>query len=86
MQQRHPDFHHLKVTATSQAGHGTVELDGTPIQRGLRGIDLRLHAGEVNAATLELVVPTMDVEGEFEVVLPEETQALLKRLGWTPPA
>jgi len=77
-------FHHLKVTMAGQA-RGTVELDGQDISNGLRGVDLRMHVDDLNTAILELKAPTFEVEGEFVVVLPEETQAALKRLGWTSP-
>jgi hypothetical protein len=78
--------HHLKIASASGHGHAThVELDGEPADRGLRGLDLRLHVDELNSATLELFAPSIEFDGETEVRLPEETQALLKRLGWTPP-
>ncbi|HEY5987611.1 MAG TPA: hypothetical protein VIV12_14740 [Streptosporangiaceae bacterium] len=77
---------HLKVTTTSQGGHATVELDGMRMDGALLALGLRVRAGEPNSATLDLYAPTVEAEGEFEVVLPEQTQALLKRLGWTPPA
>lgn len=78
-------FHHLKVTTTGQA-RGTVELDGQDISSGLSGLDLRMHVDDLNMVTLELKAPTFEVEGEFVVMLPEEMQAALKRLGWTPPS
>jgi len=77
--------HHLKVATTGLFGHASVELDGEQIQSVLAGISLHLRGGDPNSATLELLVPTVDADGEFEVMLPEATQALLKRLGWTPP-
>jgi hypothetical protein len=79
------DMHHLKLATTSQAGHGTVELDGQEIQNGLVGVELHVHVGEMNSAILELKAPTFEADGEFQIMLPEETQAALKRLGWTPP-
>jgi hypothetical protein len=78
--------HHLKVTTRNGAGHSTdVELDDQRISSALRGVDLHLKVGELNSATLELFAPAIEFDGEAEVQLPEETQALLKRLGWTPP-
>jgi hypothetical protein len=76
---------HLKMVTKGNFGQATIELDGQEIQRGVCALDLHLVAGEPNRATVELVAPSMEVEGEFEIRLPEETQALLKRLGWTPP-
>ena len=78
--------HRLKITSPSGHGHATkVELDGQEIGPGLRGVDLRLHVDEFNSATLELYAPVIELDGEAEIHLPEDTQALLKRLGWTPP-
>ena len=78
-------LHHLKIATTSPVGRATIELDGEQIQHGVRGVAVRLEVGELNQATLELVAPEVEAEGEFQIMLPEETQDLLKRLGWTPP-
>jgi hypothetical protein len=77
--------HHLKVVTTSQLGTAKVELDGEDMAGAFAALELRLRSGEPNLAVVELAIPMADAEGEFEVVLREETQALLKRLGWTPP-
>jgi hypothetical protein len=80
------DLHHLKIASTTGHGHATtVELDGQPINRGLRGLDLRLNVDAINEATLELFAPVVEFDGEAEIHVPEETQVLLKRLGWTAP-
>lgn len=83
---RDAPFHHLKITTGGRVGQGTVEMDGEEIGPGLLGVDVCLHVRELNTATLELSAPTFEVDGEFQIILPEETQALLKRLGWTPPS
>ncbi len=77
--------HHLRIVTTGQVGQATVELDGQDVSNGLSGLDLRLHVGDLSSATLKLVAPMFEVDGEFQIHLPEETQELLKRLGWTPP-
>jgi hypothetical protein len=78
--------HHLKVVTTGPLGHqATVEMDGEEIGKGLRKVALAVEAGEVNTATLELSLPTIEADGEFHVHLSEENQVLLKRLGWSPP-
>ena len=78
--------HQLKITAGQMGGPGTVvELDGQEIQRALVGLDYHLRAGDPTAVTLDVFAPEVVVAGEVEVRLREETQALLKRLGWTPP-
>jgi hypothetical protein len=65
---------------------GTVELGGHRVEDEISSLDLHARAGEVITATLELFGTPVDLEAEVEVRLPESTQALLKRLGWTPPA
>ncbi|HEV8653112.1 MAG TPA: hypothetical protein VG276_27900 [Actinomycetes bacterium] len=77
----------LKITAPTGFGRpATVELDGEPIGQDLRGVDLRIDADEIVTATLHLLHVASEFNGQAAVTLPEETQALLKRLGWTPPA
>jgi hypothetical protein len=70
----------------SGMGMGTASLDGHSIENTVSGIDLHAQVGEPVTATLHLAggLP-VDIETEAEVHLPEETQALLKRLGWAPP-
>jgi len=70
----------------SGLGIGTASLDGHSIENAVSGIDFHVQVGEPTTAVLQLVggLP-VDVEAEVEAQLPEETQALLKRLGWTPP-
>jgi hypothetical protein len=78
--------HHLKVTTTNGAGPtAVVELDGQRIEGALSGLEMRLNVKDINRAALELAAPVIEFDGKAEVFLPEETQALLKRLGWTPP-
>jgi hypothetical protein len=81
------DLRQLKMTCASGiAQQSTVELDGDDITHGLRSVVLRLNAGDLVTAELELIYLDAEFEGQAKVILPEETQALLKRLGWTPPA
>lgn len=85
MEQQLVKLHHLKVTVPNgHGGKGAVELDGEQLKKVV-GIALSMRVGELNTATLELLAPEIEVEGKFQVMLPEETQATLKRLGWTPP-
>lgn len=80
------DLRQLKIACPSGFGRpATVELDGESIEHGLRGVVLRIDADEVVTAELDLLYLDAEFEGQAKVVLPEETQAVLKRLGWTPP-
>jgi hypothetical protein len=78
--------HRLKVTNPGAFGHQTVvELDGLDVSGALRGFDLNVSVSDLNTARLFLSAPAFEVEGEYRVALDEDSQALLKRLGWTPP-
>lgn len=81
------DLQQLRISCPSGvAQQGTVELDGESITHGLRGIVLRLNAGDLVTAELDLLYLDAEYEGQAKVVIPEETQLLLKRVGWTPPS
>jgi hypothetical protein len=81
------DLQQLKISCPSGIGdHAKVELNGEEIGQDVRGIVLRLQPGYVVTAQLDLIYLGGEFEGQAQVVLPEDTQALLKRLGWTPPA
>jgi hypothetical protein len=78
------NLRHLKITS-SGSGFGTiVELDGQRTS-GIRAIDLRLDAENVNQATLEVLAPAVEFDGEARVSLSGDQVDLLKKLGWTPP-
>lgn len=81
------DLMHLKIDSPEGKSHaGTkVELDGEQITTSLTGIDL--HVGlDYSVVTATLAVFTRaQFEGKARPILSEETQTLLKRLGWTPP-
>jgi hypothetical protein len=80
------DLQQLRIACPSGiAQQGTVELDGESITHGLRGIVLHLNAGDLVTAQLDLLYLDAEFEGHAKVILPEDTQTLLKRLGWTPP-
>ncbi len=80
------DLQQLKITCPSGiAQTSTVDLDGDDITQGLRSVVLRLNAGDLVTAEFELIYLDTEFEGQAKVILPEDTQALLKRLGWTPP-
>jgi hypothetical protein len=81
------DQRHLKITCPDGvAQHGSVHLDGDDISHGLRSVVLRMNAGDLVTAELDLVYLDAEFEGQAKVIVPEDTQAVLKWLGWTPPA
>jgi hypothetical protein len=83
------DLSQLKISAPSGHGRGEgtgVELDGKPIGRLLRGIDLHLDVDDFTTATLHVLRVGVEFDGKASVVLDEDTQVMLKQLGWTPPA
>ena len=70
----------------SGLGH-RVELDGIDIANSILGLTVTITAGEMPAATLNLVLDEIPTDtDEVRVRLPQETRDLLVRLGWTPPA
>ena len=80
------DLRHLKIACPSGLAHNTtVELDGQSITRSLRGIVLRAEVGDMVTAELDLRYLAAEFDGQAKAVLPDETQAVLKQLGWTPP-
>lgn len=80
-----PAWHTLRI---SGPGHTSrVELSGHDISSALTGVSLRLEAGSVPTATLEMALWEMPTELDMvQVKVPDETRELLVRLGWTPPA
>lgn len=64
-----------------------VRLEGRDITPSLRGISLQMgNAGLAPELTLDLHCPSATVNGVMQVLLSDDTQALLLSLGWTPPA
>ncbi|MFG2269128.1 hypothetical protein ACGFNY_05060 [Streptomyces chartreusis] len=78
-------WHTLRI---SGPGHTSqVELSGHDISHALTGVTLRLDAGSVPTATLEVALWEVPTELDaVQVKVPDETRELLVRLGWTPPA
>ena len=74
----------IKQTAPGEA---SVILDGTEINRGLRGIDVEMRPNSLTRVTLDvLVVEDFQLDTEDAIVtIPEATADTLKALGWTPP-
>ena len=80
-----PSWHSLRISGPGNTSR--VELSGHDISRALSGVSLRLEAGCVPTATLDLVLWEMPTELDaVQVKVPDPTKELLVRLGWTPPA
>lgn len=75
-----------KLRISSDGIVGNVQLDGQDVSHALAGLKLRMAAGELPQATLDVLVHDLSTEVEARVVIPQETRDLLVRLGWTPPA
>lgn len=69
-------------------GHASrVHLDGEDISNALVGVKVNLAPGSMPMATLEMALWEVPTElDQVGIQIPEETRALLVRLGWTPPA
>lgn len=74
------------VRISSDGVVGQLHLDGQDISRVLDAVDLKLRPGCLPEVTLGVLVHDLTTEVEAKVVIPQETRALLVRLGWTPPA
>ncbi|MEV8245019.1 hypothetical protein AB0R01_14755 [Streptomyces rochei] len=64
---------------------GTVAVDGTRL-KGVRSVTARNGVDEPPTLTIELLLDSALIDGEFVVQLPDDTRATLVALGWTPPA
>lgn len=64
---------------------GRIELDGTDIIRLVQAVTVQGTAGEPAELTLRIVLPVVDVDGEFAVAVDDATATALVALGWTPP-
>lgn len=75
----------LRIGNRTDGPGWTVELDGQDIAHALRGLSLNLDSSPLASARLSLVIEDVSTHAEVDVWMPDETKALLVRLGWTPP-
>jgi hypothetical protein len=64
---------------------GTVEVAGHDVSLSVTALQLDHRAGHRPLLRLELLLQELDVEGEMQAFVPDETAAALVALGWTPP-
>lgn len=72
--------------SVSSTGTGSVVVDGVDVSSKTAALELRVRPGHLTELSLDLRPRTVTVAGEVAVVLGDELQALLIKLGWTPPA
>jgi hypothetical protein len=64
-----------------------IKLDGQDISTAIQGLTLDMQTGSIPFCRLDLriynVTELQDVSDKY--LIPQETQDLLKLLGWTPP-
>lgn len=70
---------------TLHATGGTVEIDGQDVSHAVRGIDLTQTAGQPPRLTLELRLDQLVCNSLADVVIPDDVEELLLRLGWSGP-
>lgn len=77
----------LHISGTGMPGGGTtVQLDGEDIAAALTGLTLRLDTKNRPTAVLDVMLHDLSTHvANPRIVLPAKTEALLMRLGWTPP-
>jgi hypothetical protein len=78
--------HSLRV-ASRGPWNARVELDGLDVSNAVESVAVTYRFGESPTAVLKLAgLPDAQAAAEdTEIVLPDETRALLVALGWTPP-
>jgi hypothetical protein len=77
--------HHVRILQDSNRLTYTVAVDGKQIEDIVTSMRLEVHkAGEPPTLTIDFI-STADYIGTARVELEEQTKALLKQLGWTPP-
>lgn len=82
---KRPDAHTVDITLNN-AAHGTVLVDGQPVQDLVVGITMLALPGKGPRVVLELAAAVRLRSDVGAVELGTDTEELLKRLGWTPPA
>lgn len=71
---------------TTQGFRGAVEVDGVDLSDGIRGLTVRLGAGQLPQVELDLIIVDLELEGDdSRLIIPEATRAALIALGWTAP-
>ncbi|MFC8290061.1 hypothetical protein ACFUJ0_06135 [Streptomyces sp. NPDC057242] len=66
-------------------GCGKVEIGGVDISHAVRALRFSSTAGELPTVELRLGVYDVSTQAEAQVYVPEETEAALIAMGWTPP-
>lgn len=79
-----PAVHTVDIELNN-AAHGTVLVDGQPVQNLLVGITLLAVPGRGPRVVLELESAVRLRSDSADVELGTDTEQLLKRLGWVPP-
>lgn len=75
----------LHITSSS-IGDTAVQLNGLDIGGSLTGLTLRLNAGDVPTAVLDLSIVGLSAEAaDARLYIADETRELLLRFGWTAP-
>ncbi|WP_432116618.1 hypothetical protein [Streptomyces sp. S1] len=79
-----PEPHTVRITLDGR-GHGKVEVGGVDISNAVRAVRFNSAAGELPTVELRLGVYDVSTQAEAQVYVPEETEAALVAMGWTPP-
>lgn len=80
-----PGPRHLRIAGDGRPGSTQIELDGRDITHALTGLNLVLGVDRMPTAVLSLAVFDTSTEIAADVLVPQETRALLEQLGWTAP-
>lgn len=81
------DLHSFKIESDGKPSSTRVELNGQDISNLTCGATVKVAIGEIPRIELDLLaVEVTSKTGDAEIYLPQETQDLLVKFGWTPPA
>lgn len=72
------------VTLNS-GGKGSVVIGDVDISSHVLGVQIEAVACDRTRVSVDLFVDTVEVDGEVQVRLPQDTVDALVALGWTPP-
>lgn len=78
-------MHAHKALVHLEPHKGSISIDGTRLT-GVRAVTIHGSFNEVPTITLDLLLASALIDGEYIVQVPDETVTTLTALGWTPPA
>lgn len=76
----------VRIESGGRRTGGKLVIDGTDFSNHVASLHLEMGAGMMPRLTVDFAGLVTAAEVGAEVVIPDEVQALLLKLGWTAPA